>query len=379
MAASGCRLAGGAARHGSVSVPRVSVVIPAYNRERYLRAAIESVLTQSFGDFELLVIDDGSTDRTREVAHAIADPRLRVLVHQTNAGLARTRNAGIDAARAPYLAFLDSDDVARRDRLARQVAFLDRHPDHAAVGAWIDWMDERGRPLGRVKRRPPRADDVAALRLFRQGIENTASMARTALLRRYRHDEHFEVSEDFDLWARIAADHPIANLPQILVRRRAHGDQTSKDRDEQTRGYRQLIYARQLERLGVRFTEEDLRRHHLLRRMRKSRFAPDAPFVEWADAWLAGLQDANARAGAYPEPALSRLLGGFWAKVCWDAVPALGRATAWRRFRASPLRRWAVAGLRDDIFLRGPRPLSWLARRPHRSQPSHSSHRPTAV
>ena len=343
--------------------PRVSVVIPVYNREAYVGQSIDSVLAQTFGDFELLVIDDGSTDRTGAVVRGIRDSRLRLLCHERNQGLPRTRNAGIDAARGAYVAFLDSDDVALPTRLAKQVAFLEGHPAYAAVGAWIDWMDGGGRPLGRVKRRPLAAPDVAALRLFRQGIENTASMARTDILRAYRHDERFEVSEDYELWARVAAEHPIANLPEVLVRRRAHAQQTSKDRDEQTRLYRQAIYARQLEALGIVFDDDDLRRHHLLRRMRKSGFTPDSDFVDWAEHWLLALQDANARLGRYPEPALSRLLGGFWIKVCWSASPALGWPGAWRRFGASPLRRWSWAGLRDDVFLRGPRPLAWLAGR----------------
>lgn len=341
--------------------PQVSVVIPVYNREAYVGAAIESVLAQTFADFEVLVIDDGSTDRSLEVARGYRDPRVRLVRHARNQGLPRTRNAGIDGARGAYVAFLDSDDVALPSRLAKQVAFLDGHRDHAAVGAWVDWMDASGRPLGRVKRRPLAARDVAALRLFRQGIENTASMARTAILRSYRHNECFEVSEDFELWARVAAEHGIANLPEVLVRRRAHAHQTSKDRDDQTRLYRQAIYARQLEDLGIAFEEEDLRRHHLLRRMRKSGFTPNREYVDWAEAWLLALQTANARALQYPEPPFSELLGGFWGKVCWRATPALGWSAAWQRFIASPLRRWAWAGLRADVFLRGPRPLSWLA------------------
>jgi len=341
--------------------PRVSVVIPVYNREAYVGEAIESILAQTFADFELLVIDDGSADRSRDVARRYQDRRMRLLCHEQNQGLPRTRNAGMDAARGAYVAFLDSDDVALPSRLAKQVAFLDRHPDHAAVGTWVDWMDDAGRPLGRVKRRPVTATDVAALRLFRQGIENTASLARTAILRQYRHNERFAVSEDFEIWARIADDYRIANLPEVLVRRRAHAQQTSKDRDEQTRFYRQAIYARQLEALGVAFEEEDLRRHHLLRRMRKSGFTPDRTYVDWAERWLLGLHAANARALRYPEPALSHLLGGFWLKVCWNAGPRLGWPTAWRRFGASPLRRWAWAGLRNDAFLRGSRPVSWLA------------------
>jgi len=341
--------------------PKVSVVIPVYNRERYLGDAIASVLAQSFSDFELLVIDDGSTDRSREVASAFTDPRLRLLCNERNLGLPRTRNAGVDAANGAYLAFLDSDDVAMPERLAKQVAFLDRHPDHAAVGTWVDWMDDAGRRLGRIKRRPLSAREVAALRLFRQGIENTASMARTDILRVFRHNESFAVSEDFEIWERIAAAYAIANLPEVLVRRRAHAQQTSKDRDEQTRLYRQTIYARQLQALGIAFEEEDLRRHHLLRRMKKSRYTPDREFVDWAEAWLQSLQSANRRSGRYPEPELSHLLGGLWLKTCWNAAPALGWSTMIRRFASSPLRRWAWVGLRHDAFLRGSRPVSWMA------------------
>jgi glycosyltransferase involved in cell wall biosynthesis len=282
--------------------------------------------------------------------------------HERNQGIPKTRNTGIDAARGTYLAFLDSDDIAYPTRIAKQVTFLNCHPYHAAVGAWIDWMDESGRPLGRVKRWPDTAQDVGAQRLFRQGIENTTSMARTAVLREFRHDESYEVSEDFELWARIAAEHAIANLREVLVRRRAHARQTQRGKDDQTQHYRQAIYARQLDALGIPFDQRDLERHCLFRGMQKNGFKPDRAYVDWAEPWLLGLHAANARAACYPEPSFSHLLGGFWLKVCWHASAALGWRMAWRRLRRSPLRQWAWPGLRHDVFLNGPRPLAWLAR-----------------
>ena len=340
--------------------PKVSVVIPVYNREPFIGAAVASILAQTFADFELLVIDDGSSDRSGEVTQHTQDRRVRLLRHERNLGVAKTRNAGIDAARGQYLAFLDSDDIAQPTRLAKQAAFLDRHLDHAAVGAWVDWMDEDGRPLGRIKRRPVAPSDVAALRLFRQGIENTASMARTAILRDYRHDESFTVSEDFEIWARIAAQHAIANLPEVLVRRRTHTQQISKGKDEQTRQFRQAIYARQLQALGIPHTESDLVRHHLLRRLRKTGFTPDQEYVDWAEAWLLALQAANARAARYPEPAFSQLLGVLWLKVCWQARSQLGWGKVGRRLPGSRLRGWIWPGLRKDLFLNGPRVLADL-------------------
>ena len=347
---------------------KVSVVIPVYNREAYIGEAIESVRAQTFADFELIVVDDGSTDRSVDVVRACRDPRLRLISNATNRGLPRARNRGIDAARGVYLAFLDSDDRAAPTRLAEQVAFLDRHPDHAAVGAWVDWMDAGGRALGRVKRRPLSAPDIAALRLFKQGIENTASMARTAVLREHRHDEHFETCEDFDLWERIAARHPVANLRRVLVRRRAHEQQISRTRKAEEQHYRRAIYARQLDALGRHYTEHDLERHHTLRYMRKCGFGPDTAFVDWAEAWLLGIQAANRVAGCYPEPALSHVLSAFWLKVCVRAAPALGRRAACLRLCSSPLRRWLPRGLRKDVFLNGPPVLAWLG------DPGHLAH-----
>lgn len=295
-------------------------MIPVHNREAYVGEAIESILAQTFRDFEVLVIDDGSTDRSRDIVGTYRDPRVRLTCRE-HTGLPRTRNAGIDDARGEYVASLDSDDIALPTRLAKQVAFLDQHLDHAAVGAWVDWMDAGGRPLGRVSRRPLAAQDVAALRLFRPGIANTASMARTAILRQYRYDEGFKVGEDFEFWTRVAAAHRIANLPEVLVRRRAHPRQTSTERHEQVRRSRYAIYAQQLRALGIAFAEEDLRRHDLLRRTLKGASPPDRDYVDWAEAWLLRLHEANQGTGHYPEPAFSQLLDGLWRRVSEQAMP----------------------------------------------------------
>ncbi len=338
--------------------PKVTVVIPVYNREKYIGEAIESILAQTFTDFELLVIDDGSADGSREVVRSYPDPRIRFSLHRGNLGVAKTRNDGIRWARGEYLAFLDSDDVAYPDRLARQVAFLDGHPDHGAVGAWVDWLDVAGRALGRTKRKIVAPEDIAAQRLFRSGIENSASMARTAILREYGHDERYDIGEDFDLWARIAADHKLANLPRVLVRRRMHDQRTSLEWAGRKQAQRQAIYARQLTALGVAFTAVDLERHFLLRRMHKVMFAPNREYFAWAEDWLLKLQAANSQARCYPEPAFSYVLGAFWFKLCWHASAGLGWWSAWHGFWRSPLRVWAWGGLRKEIFLKAPRPLA---------------------
>jgi len=243
---------------------------------------------------------------------------------------------------------MSSDDWAYPERLAKQVAFLDSHPEYAAVGAWIDWMDAEGHALTRIKRKPVSPDDIAAQRLFQSGIENSASMARTVVLREYGFREDYDLSEDFDLWARIAAKYKLATLPEVLVRRRRHGGRSTEGKAHRMKDRRLTIYAAQLRVLGVAFTDLDLECHFLLRSMRKQGFRPDLAYVEWAEAWLVRLREANQHAQCYPEPAFSGLLGRFWLKVCWYASTN-GGWTVWRRFWRSPLRGSAMRGLRRIV------------------------------
>jgi glycosyltransferase involved in cell wall biosynthesis len=313
------------------SSPRVTVVIPVYNRAQYVREAIDSILRQTYSDFELLLIDDGSTDGTGEVLRSYADERVRLVSHQSNLGIPRTRNEGVRLARGDYVAFLDSDDVAYSTRLERQVAFLDTHPDFAAVGAWVSWMDGTGRPISRVKRKPVSSREIAALRLLRSGVENSASMGRTTILRNYPHNEGCDVVSDFELWARIATRHKLSNLPEVLVRRRLHGGQITKLKAEAIGLVRQAIYADQLARLDVAFTPKDLERHGKLRGMQKRNFTPDRSYVDWAERWLIRLHEANNRTLSYPEPEFSVLLGKLWFRVCWHAQRNVGWAV-WPQF-----------------------------------------------
>ena len=318
--------------------PRVTVFIPVYNREAYIGAAIESILGQSFSRFELLLVDDGSTDRSVEVLRSYDDLRIRVVCNAHNRGIPHTRNRGLELARGEYIALLDSDDIAQSDRLQHQVAFLDRHSDTVQVGGWVRRMDATGRLLKKVKRQPTTPDEVRTQLLFRCSLSNTTIMARTAVLREYGYRPNFPRCQDYDLHVRLAKRHKMANIPRILTHARVHPAQITARTPQLGDTKKEEIIRRQLTDLGVTCRPQDLSAHLTLSRMRKFQIISDRTYLDWADAWLQGLLEANGRTRHYPASVFQRAVSAKWAHACLAASQRLGW-TAWRRFLRSPLRK----------------------------------------
>ena len=197
--------------------PIVTVLLPVYNSERFLREAVESILAQTLESFELLIVDDGSTDGTEAICRSFSDPRVRVLRYEKNAGVIFALNAGIDLITTKYVARMDADDVSLPDRLARQVAFLESRPDIAACGCWlVELVDGR---LRDVMRRPTGA-------YLRQTAWRPVPMytpcLKTEVLRELRYRPEFVHAEDYDLQLRLCRGHRVDNVPAVLYRYRIH-------------------------------------------------------------------------------------------------------------------------------------------------------------
>ncbi len=212
--------------------PRVTVFIPVYNREQYVGEAIESILAQTFSDFEILVVDDGSTDTSVEKIHSYTDPRIRLISNKENLGIPKTRNKGVELARGQYMAMLDSDDKAHPERLEKQVAFLDLHPDYAQIGSWCRMMDAQGHVLNKIKRQPVLPHDIHAQFLFRCAMSNRSIMARTAILQEYGYRNDFPRCQDYELHVRLAKKYKLGNIPECLVYGRIHPQQITGQTSE---------------------------------------------------------------------------------------------------------------------------------------------------
>lgn len=210
--------------------PRVTVLTSVHNDERFVAEAIRSILDQTFADFEFLVINDASTDRTRDIVASFGDPRIRIVDNEQNLGLTRSLNRGLRLARGELVARFDGNDRSRRERLARQVAFLDAHLEVAVVGSQMRWIDTTGRPMQHTElARPMTADGIDFFSMFDSPIAHPASMFRTAVVRDELHgyDEAWRVGQDADLWFRVGARHRLANLPDVLLDYRIDPDSIS--------------------------------------------------------------------------------------------------------------------------------------------------------
>jgi glycosyltransferase involved in cell wall biosynthesis len=218
--------------------PLVTVLMSAYNDVRFLPESVESILAQTFGDFELLIIDDGSADGTRGYLDSLRDPRVRVLGNATNLGLTRSLNRGLDAAAGRFVARMDADDVALPERLARQVAFLRSNADVGVVGSSRVLIDERGRFVAHA----PAAEDDLRIRwkcLLGNPFAHPTVMLRREVMERHglRYDEAFRTAQDYELWTRLLAVTSGVNLREPLLQYRLRDGVSRVHKADQLRNH----------------------------------------------------------------------------------------------------------------------------------------------
>lgn len=206
-------------------MPRVSVILPTYNAQAYLAAALASLQAQTLRDFEVVAVDDGSTDRSLALLQqfAASDARIRI-ISRANTGIVGALNEAIAAAQTPLLARMDADDIAAPERLARQLDYLETHPDTVAVGSWVNMVYADGSPIYRYRTPTDHATIVAEILKGNGGaIVHPSLMAhRSAMVGVGGYRQEALWFEDLDLYLRLSEHGQLANLPEILLQYRQH-------------------------------------------------------------------------------------------------------------------------------------------------------------
>jgi glycosyltransferase involved in cell wall biosynthesis len=209
-------------------MPKVTVLMPVYNGDRYLHESIESIVNQTFVDFEFIIIDDGSSDRSFEIIKSYRDSRVKLFHNSGNLGITKALNIGLQLAQGEYVARMDCDDISLIDRLLIQANFLDINPDITVVGSYMDMIDAEGNDLDYQYKYPLNHHDIVNSMLSSNPMGHPSVMFRhlevMAMGGYHSKDEWQGVStEDYDLWLRLAAnDYRLANLPQSLIKYRYH-------------------------------------------------------------------------------------------------------------------------------------------------------------
>ncbi|PSB08301.1 glycosyl transferase family A [Pleurocapsa sp. CCALA 161] len=224
-------------------MPKVSVIIPAYNAIKYLPASIDSILTQTYTDFEIIIVNDGSKDGTEEWFGQLTDPDPRVqLISQTNQGNCAARNIGIAHAQSEYIAFLDADDLWASTKLAKQVEILEQNPDVGLVYTWVERIDQNGKSLGKPFE-SNLSGNIWEKLLARNVIATSSTLIRRSCFERVgKFDENLQsFVEDWDLWLRIAACYPIKVIPEYLLQYRECPTSISKNWQAMEKKYHIVI------------------------------------------------------------------------------------------------------------------------------------------
>ncbi|MEM6700077.1 MAG: glycosyltransferase, partial [Bacteroidota bacterium] len=219
-------------------MPLISVLTPAYNREKYIGEAIESVQAQAIEDWEMLIIDDGSTDKTIEIvkAYQSEDQRIILLQNPENLGISATRNHGLQHIKGKYIAMLDSDDVFLPNKFQKQIDFLEAHPEIGVLGAWAKLIGFEGHQFA-----PEEKDtQLRARSLYRCPLVHSSSIIRASVIEagNIRYNENYPASNDYDFWVKALQYTQFHNLPEYLVLYRRHDQNISTTNRDDQKKYR---------------------------------------------------------------------------------------------------------------------------------------------
>lgn len=296
----------------------VSVLMPVYNAEKYLQLAIDSVLNQRFSDFEFIIINDGSTDRSKEIILSYDDNRIRYIENETNLKLISTLNLGLTLCRGKYIARMDADDVANEFRLQKQVAFLESRPDCLLLGTNAYVIDEQNKIIGKIIQ-PSSNDKLQISLLFTNPFLHPSVMIRKSVLVRLEYNEKAIHTEDYFLWTEIAEQGSIANLQECLLNYRWHDSNVSVQGNTVQENFKEEIIRKQLEKLKLfNISEDELKLHRYsfsLYQYGKKKNSVDVDLSQLKD-WYKRLLLQNEQYEVYNQKVFITFLWIRWIIVC---------------------------------------------------------------
>lgn len=288
--------------------PLVTVLMPVYNSRDHLREAIESVLSQKFRDFEFIIMDDGSTDGSRDIVYSYKDSRIKLHLSTENQGIAKTLNEGIKLAEGRYLARMDADDICLPHRLTRQVDFMETFSHIGLVGSGV--MKIRKNRTNKIVSWPETNAEIKIDMLFQNPFFHPSVMVRSDLIKKTGYNLQLPYAQDYGLWVDLAHLTDFANLPDPLLKYRLHEGQVTK-----TKGIHQADMARQVRKRYLCTIFDDIDNNNLDIHNAIAERDRSLDLFQ-AARWLETLVTLNDTYRRFPDDVFRTMMARKWWNCC---------------------------------------------------------------
>lgn len=309
--------------------PYVTVLMPVYNGEKYLKQAIESILNQTFKDFEFLIINDGSTDSSKKIIKSFKDSRIKLINNEKNIKIAASLNKGLNLAQGKYIARMDCDDISLKNRLTWQIEFMNKNPQIGISGGFTKKI---GTKKSFTTKYFLNHDELKANMLFNASMSHPTIIMHKNLIEKHklRYNKNFSNSQDRELWSRAIKFFKFANLNKVILYHRIHNkNESSKNSNIQKENANKTII-NQLKKLNLSPSEQELKIHRAIKtpiNLKKEEF------IKSISEWYQKIIKANKKTKTFNEKSLLKILSkkyfniyynlsdnGFWAwKKYWKS------------------------------------------------------------
>ncbi len=311
--------------------PKVSVVLPVYNTEQYLKQAIESILKQTFTNFELIIVSHHDTNKeSLDIINSFSDSRIKHIKTPRGTNLPGSLNIGIDEALGEYIVRMDSDDISLRHRLKRQVDYMDKNPTIGISGSKCKTFGS----FESVSKPFTDPEDIKANMLFATSLVHPSVIIRKNLLDKFklRYNPSLSHTEDYDMWVRCVKHFPISNLDEILIYYRVHQKSNFQTFKGASLQISKEIKKTLLQELGLNPSPDEMDLHI-------SFYAKDSEklleFIDNKEQWLNRILNSNKQANIYNQKALGNVTYEHWKTVC--GMNCKNNINLWKKFRLSKI------------------------------------------
>lgn len=332
-------------------MPKLSVIMPVYNREAFVREAIDSVLNQSFEDYELIIVDDGSTDNTINIINSYTDPRIVLIRHKTNKGISAARNTGLKYARGDFIVNADSDDINLPTKFEEQIKFLEENQDYDIVGCYYQHFSDKG--LGEIWKFPEDNDVIKANQLLWNQQAPTSMIRRKNIEEKglLYYDDFFSSAEDTEFFSRLPHDIRMTNIQKVLYLYRRHDKQVTLDlKDTPQKRLVNLVRLKLLNKMGLYPNDREILAHYAL---------CDFESLEWnklkfndVREWLENLINCNNKVEMYNKDVFQDIFVNQFYSLCnYYSFKGDEVWENWERFVYRPYQRISNIDFEENLLL----------------------------